>query len=705
MDSFKVSSDKPVTDPENDSLGYSGFSRNIASSIVTGEFEDGMVLSIYGEWGAGKSTVLSFIEYYLDAEEEKIEVIHFNPWWFSSEEALLMSFFSQLQDTFSTWKSKGRKIAKKIRFVSEILAKTPLAEAKVVDALFKKFLGSDINSTKKEIEALLKEEKRKIVVVIDDIDRLTGNEVKQVFKIIKAVADFPYIIYILAFDREIVSKSLEESLNINGNSYIEKIIQVPFELPLPEKDTLSEFFIKKINKIYRSIPEKEYDQTYFGNIYHDGVEHFFKTPRDIIRLTNALSITFVSIQEEVNYADFLAIECIRVFEPKVYDGIRRNADLFCGASHPSMDRGSLTEMELNQITLIVEKSSTITVERMKELLSRLFPRLLSVFGNTFYGSDFSGYGRKNKRVCSNHYFPMYFRFSLTTDTLSTSEIKYILEASSSTEILTLWFQNNANEKLSTGKSKLSVILDRITDYFDELKEENIKNIISTFFSIGDELDIPEDEQENMFSFDGNSARIGRILHALFPLLSNDSRYSILSESYTSGNAVRLMCREIVIFGQQLGKYGSDSQSESCFITLEQLNELEKLALNKIRNHAGNDQLRVNDNTIRLLYLWKEWGKSNEPKTWLVKQVEEEPKNILSIIEVFNSNSFTHGMDDRVATKHSEINIEKLAEFYDLQEFEKALQQLNKDQLNKEDIQLISRYHTSLNKFNIKNNNK
>ena len=694
MSDFQISSDKPVLDPKNDSLGYADFSKNIASSIIKGNFEDGLVISVYGEWGAGKSTVLSFIEYSLRNDDSDIEIIRFNPWWFSSEEALLVSFFTQLQSVFKTWKSKGKKLAKNIGIISEILAKTPLIEAKAINALLKKLLSSDISKTKNEIEKLLREEKKKIVVIIDDIDRLTGDEAKQVFKIIKAVADFPYVIYILAFDREVVSKSLEKSLNVDGNSYIEKIIQVPFELPLPEENTLSDLFIQQINKLFTDVPEEEHEQTYFGNMYHDGIKYFFKTPRDVIRLTNAISVTFPSVIQDVNYVDFLAIECVRVFEPKIYDGIRRNSELFYGA----VEGNRSTELEKERISKIIGYSKKLSSKNMESLLSRLFPKLESILGNTYFGSDHYRVWRKKKRICSNEYFPIYFRSSLSSDSISTSEIKKVLSVSSDRERLSTWFYELVEKKLSTGRSELTVVLNRITDYFDELNHDQIKNILLVCFDIGDDLLIPEDEQEGMFSLGGNGGSLGHIVYRLLPQLDEKMRFDTLKEAYFNGNAVYLMCREVVIFGQQNGKYGSDSIKNNPFITLEQLEELEKITLEKIRDFAEDDKLKLDQNIVGILYRWKKWSGNKEPTDWLQSLIDKDSNNILLLINAFISKSYSHGMSDRIAQEHTKVSIKSIAEFVDITSFEKEVSKLNESELGDEEQLLIKMFQTDYLKF-------
>ena len=89
----------------------------------------------------------------------------------------------------------------------------------------------NLKKTKDELKDKLKDLNKKIIVVIDDIDRLTSSQIRDIFQLVKQVADFPNIVYVLVMDKEVVCSALEKVHNMDGNEYLEKIIQVPFEIP------------------------------------------------------------------------------------------------------------------------------------------------------------------------------------------------------------------------------------------------------------------------------------------------------------------------------------------------------------------------------------------------------------------------------------------------------------------------------------------
>lgn len=96
---LKFVADKPLSRPEEDLLGHSNFAKTIAKGILEMTPPEGLVISINGDWGSGKTSVLNLIEYYVQefpAEANPI-VIRFNPWWFPGYESLCHNFFSLLE--------------------------------------------------------------------------------------------------------------------------------------------------------------------------------------------------------------------------------------------------------------------------------------------------------------------------------------------------------------------------------------------------------------------------------------------------------------------------------------------------------------------------------------------------------------------------------------------------------------------------------
>jgi predicted KAP-like P-loop ATPase len=167
----------------------------------------------------------------------------------------------------------------------------------------------DVTELRDHVEQLL-EDQRRILIVIDDIDRLTADEIRQLFRVVKAVANFPKVIYLLDFGKNVVVKALagiqgygDRSLEIRdgmGAAYLEKIVQVSFKLPLPDQEALRSLLAEQLNSLQKDTPDVLFDQDHWSNLYWDGIDHFIDTPRDVVHLINTLLIIYPTVDGEVN---------------------------------------------------------------------------------------------------------------------------------------------------------------------------------------------------------------------------------------------------------------------------------------------------------------------------------------------------------------------------------------------------------------------
>lgn len=204
-----LSGDQPLKNPEDDRLGYKNFAKHLSKALCEMAPVEGMVVSIYGPWGTGKTTVLNFIKHYLHqiTEENRPIVIHFNPWWFSCGSDLVASFFAEMMLTLNHEGEEDKKILEGLAGLCEILSSAPQGGFLAIIGKLLKPRTETLYEIRDKIEKHLRDKKRKYIIVIDDIDRLVVDEIREVFKVVKAVANLPNMIYILAFDKDKVASA------------------------------------------------------------------------------------------------------------------------------------------------------------------------------------------------------------------------------------------------------------------------------------------------------------------------------------------------------------------------------------------------------------------------------------------------------------------------------------------------------------------
>ena len=403
--------DKPLIKPQQDRLGYAPFARHLAESICQMNVLGGFVIAVYGPWGFGKSTLLNFLDYYLQQkpENEQPIIVHFNPWLFSGDEDITKRFINQIQMSLSQLKAlpEGFKarITNLVRAVSEI----PVPYAETGKALVKLFdhQQRDTSELKEELEDTLKERHPRIVVTIDDIDKLTAEDIKQLFHLLGGMPNFNNVVYFLLFDPQVVINKLGNTEGIPGE-YLQKVVQVPFELPIPDKTLLRRLLFEKLNAIFTDIPKQLFEQSHWGNVYFQGIDHFITNPRDVTYLTNILTVTYAAVKGEVNPVDFIAIEALRVFQPMIYDIILKNPQFFAGhLANQSLLISTIDEFKRFHNSWLAQLQERDR-EPVKQLLLHFFPKLNAIWHNTYYNAKHESIWRSQLRVCSLKIFPNYF---------------------------------------------------------------------------------------------------------------------------------------------------------------------------------------------------------------------------------------------------------------------------------------------------------
>ncbi|OUL31057.1 NTPase KAP [Nostoc sp. RF31YmG] len=602
--------DNPLTDPKHDRLGYAAFARHLADSICKMNFPEGFVIAIYGPWGFGKSTLLNFLVHYLKdkPENEQPIIVPFNPWLFTGDEAITRRFVNQLQISLSQLKAVPQGFRKRIADFVKAVSEIPVPYAQAGKAVVKLFDNKekDISELKEDLEETLEDKHPRIVVAIDEIDRLNSDDIMQLFRLLKAIPNFDNVVYVLAFNQEVIHKIISETQNIPGDVYLEKIIQATFKLPLPDKTLLRRLLFEKLNIIFADTPKQIFDTTHWSNIYSQGLDYFINTPRDIVRLTNMLTVTYPVVQGEVNPADIVAIESLRVFRPEIYDIIHKNPQFFAGyintqdSSIPTVDE--LKYFHNSWLAQIKDEDK----QPIKRLLMRLFPKLEAVYCKTYYDAKHESIWRKYLRICSLETFANYFRLTLTEGKFSDIEMKAVLTLACDPKAFGDKLIELANQQHPDGITQIRAFLEQLEDYTETAIPLNcIATIVQAFFDVGDHLLRSEDQPDGIFDL-GTDIRVERIIAQLLHRIHEQERFETLKHAMSNSNAVSTIVSEITTLIQEQGKYRMEDCSSpgEWFLSREHLKELEKIALQRLQAVMQHSSLLDVAKLLEKLYFWQ-----------------------------------------------------------------------------------------------------
>lgn len=690
--------DLPIKSSTEDLLSRASFSRPLADAVLGYTHKESVVTALYGEWGSGKSSVVNLV---LERMEEvavgmpansRPIVVKFNPWNYSDQNQLVGQFFRSLSVALKRGDpgADAKKAGEQLETYSEFfrpLALIPeptgllavfatatawvLKKVGVAAVSWGKLKSKDLEQIRKDLDTLLAKQQRKILIVVDDIDRLNNAEIRQIFQLVKALGDFPNTVYFLAFDRNVIVKALAHVQEGSGDDYLEKIVQIPFQLPTIARAEIEKVLFGQLDELIKDIPQARWDQTHWGNVYQGGLRFCFTSIRDVTRFVNSLRLSFGMVKDEVNPVDFLAITTLQVFEPKVYEGIRENSDLFSGVSGAGYDnRDAEKQQAKERCDEIISRAIVLSREQLLELLTRLFPKVESTYDDMGYGSDFLGRWRREGRVCSPDKFETFFRLSIPAGELWESEIETCLGLAANEPA----FADMLLELKSSGK--LVRLLERMEDYTDEgIPIEHVPGVFNVLMDLGDLF--PEG-QGGMFERD-TSMKVMRLMYRLSQRYeSHNERFALCRSAIEQASrSLYTVVREVGLQGQQHGKFRANNEpadpEEKRTVNPAQLEELEKLAVQKISQWAEDGRLNAHPNLISVLYKWKHWSADGPARVaTFVDAMAKDDEGLLTLLAGFEGKAFVSSGSDHVSRVEYRISLRTVEDFLQLKAIEPRL---------------------------------
>ena len=507
-------------------------------------------------------------------------------------------------------------------------------------------------NVKKKINELLSQLDQKVIIFIDDIDRLERDFMRMLLRMIRLNADFSNVTYVLAFDRFVVERNLDEENGIRGRDYLEKIIQTSFEIPKPEPQTIHDIFGAKMAVVLTSIKTtRPLDRHRWGNVFHSGFKEHFKTIRNINRYMNGLWLTLTPVAEEVDLVDFLVIELIRVFHPEVYLGVAQSKDMLM----PEI-QGLQNEMSLERLNKWIEdlcaKASPEFQNSIRQILDVLFQGVV----RTTHNSDYYIMLRKDCRICSPDVFDRFFLLAISTGDISELEIAAFIEELADADKTAATIQ----QALKTGKARR--LLERLEDFTDELPVEHVKPLLKVMFDLGDTLRF---NRMHMLDINADELVPRIIFQSLERLESEDIQYELLLESVIEGASLYTAVQQTSL---------SEPKKESHSYQISDRDHWEILrnaALDKITAAKDSGELWNLDKLKYVLFQWLNWTSEKEVRKEIDAYIENDDK-LIDFIERLISEDY---IPEKIARK---IDKQNLKPFIDLDAAKTRLENLNSE---------------------------
>jgi len=751
MNNYPFVSDIAIENYGDDELGRKFFSSQLKDSLSKWDKKDSLIVALRGSWGEGKTSVLNLVkkEFEISADENTPTIIEFNPWAYSHKNNISFQFYKNIADNleYRSKSEKDRKIAKQLTLWVDLMNLS--SEKKVFKNLGSSFIlllgigglagnqllnylnndksilnyiliigsfglvvfeivrialgkvktffdyksGESNNSSQKlksELCEELKNRDKKLLVIIDDIDRLTTDEIFEVFKLIKLNGDFPNTIYLLAYDNKIITTKLDKENNTTGIEYLKKIIQIEYDLPFVNRNKIHAYLYKQLNIIVSRLPNSgnrffgENNNAYWSNSFHSGYKDFFKNIRDVKRYFNSLlfNINFLIKGDsyEVNPVDFFCLEAIRVFTPELYQYIKSRKVLFTDIVNSDDILGLLGKKPIEQRKIELEFAIGIVEEQyrdsVRKLLLFLFPQIESSLdgnGKNNFLNHITSRWSVEMRICSNSFFDAYFSLipGGNEGELTQYDIDKFIKSTGNRGILKNLLDGFILDK------KIHYFLTRIQDFTEDLKlcdYSSKLHIITTLFDILDRLINVKNGNNSAMDLE-----IARIIYQLLESEDTTGNLTLLNNSIRKTTGVY----GPVYFVASLSTEGAES-----VIPKTKLRTLQRFVIKKA-NFNKPEVILLNHYFLFILYRFKEWVPEKQFNQF-INSIKRENSLFLQFCRYFVSETKMSVPGQLTVKKQKGFNLNELSNFVSINEVKDHIEliQEGKGILNKEFKEVI-----------------
>lgn len=457
--------DKPIEKPTEDRFGYDWMSQSLLDDLAAVDVsKKSFSVGILGIWGQGKSSFMNLFK--IHAKEQESIVVEFYPRASKSIKTIQEDFFNALKTELRHYHTGiNRYISYYARDVAEVdegwAGKLALA-----------FRSLSSENERKRINSVIESIGRKIFVLIEDLDRLTGEEILEVLKLLERNGDFCNTVFITAYDKEYVNEVIGKYLQHSRyQDYTDKYFDFEYSLPVNSCSVLSSYAGQYLcdNIVLNQGDRINIAQLKDAwNVNGGFIVAKLGTMRHVKRYLNILMSRYPKVKNDVDVSDFMMLTLLRYTDLAAYNAVfefqfLRRGSLYADGTPKLIYLQNDYEKRLEQLE-ISDVSKSI-IERLFHKSESMSGALLeSVYGKIEWAESFNSYFF-DYRIGKYHYEDFLLLFTSDEDSCF-SKVREMKESGITTQLTD--FLKSRNERWLVDESWF-VRLIKIIIYLDSLE--------------------------------------------------------------------------------------------------------------------------------------------------------------------------------------------------------------------------------------------
>lgn len=352
---LRPSLEEAISCSDEDKFGFKADVVELIKTIDTRQIKrQALVVGLRGAWGSGKTSYLNLIKEEVRKNNEYIHhyrLVEFSPWLSTSVEQLTQDFFYSF---YQAIEEKPIQIRLQ-RYARRIVR----ADINWFSRLLDLFSYQSTKQMYEDFKTILSDEKTRYLVLIDDLDRLDADEILRVIQLIRNIADFPNVVFLVAYDEDYVLKQLQGRIGEtreDSQFYLQKIFTIPHYLPLKKSEKLlviNQSYIARILGIEEEGMHYEQIQFFLEDI------GYALSLRESVLVANKTAQAIQRVKAQSGYTvcvyDALLLNLLQLINSGVYEGLYKSYTMK-PESKGALLLGELDLLELHDGKTFLDKS-------------------------------------------------------------------------------------------------------------------------------------------------------------------------------------------------------------------------------------------------------------------------------------------------------------------------------------------------------------
>lgn len=665
----RLKGDRAIRTRDEDRLGFRPVATRIAASLVDHASDNGLVVGLEGPWGSGKSSLLFLVEDELNSLEEgrRPTVINFRPWLIRERDTLLPALFRELTlaidgiyqaqgDSTRASLTKARDAALAVRrfakaigragdlvqLAGDVSAFPPARWAgkgiKYAGEMFGKEKTTSLSASKDKLVKTLRDLNHTIIVTIDDVDRLEPREAFEVLRLIRSVADFPNVIYVVCYDSKVLAESIQQTSGVkSGQLFLEKIIQLTVMVPTPEPFQLRNWFSDELKGI--GAPGDDKGRERLQEVINWDGGRRLKTPRSVVRALDSIKFMWPALEDEgADFADLVWLQLIKNDNLTLYRWIE---NYLSSQSVIALQIGQVDKADREADAKALEEADSDDFFRSMHYRHHFADQLPGVTAD--YGDEavvpkiYENVSKHEqdqaiaeRRLSSPDHYRLYFSFAVPSHTIKQAELAQFWEAlEGAPDAAAAAFLQLYGRVVLGSFSKADVLLERLDAASAEgLSQVRSRNLLLLFSNVLDET--YRARPFDRFWVDTIWDRAQRLFPRLLTALGNE-RADVLNQMFTEGRALNWLTTILRRETFSHGRYGDRAKpEEERYLTAQELDAVTAVMIDRYRKLSVDDLVQSID-PVSLLYAWLQVGDDEGPKKLALEAFKSE-EGLVSLLE-------------------------------------------------------------------------